>query len=292
MIKRILSVAVIIMITISCIFAQNYTRFKSKSGIIEYTMTGTIEGKTTLYWDDYGYKSLNIHDTKTTIMGMSSKSNYKELTLGREIYSWEEENDYISKSENPFAEKWENENYNKKDFDEFNQKSLESLGYKKIGEEKIQGKNCEVWEGIGKIWVWKDQGVSMKTELNALGTSTLIEVADMKLNKKVNKDLFKYPGDKKIVEEDSGELDDEDIDPQTMQDLLKGFNMQKSQRTSRGNSPDTVQKADEDFEKEVADGVKEAAKEGAKEGVKEAAKEEAKDASKNAVKSLIKGLFD
>ena len=225
----------LILLMVCSSYAEEFKKYKNKSGKIEYKLSGNAEGKTVTYWDDYGYKEVQITKTKTKIWGMTTEENKTVLALGAEVYEWKEDDDKVFKSESPLLEMWEDENYNQKDVENQSLEIMESMGFEKTGEEKIIGKLCDVYEGIGKTWVWKKVGVALKTDVNVLGIKIVSEATEIKLNFKVDKNLFKYPKDRTLVTVDNaqevmGDEDDEEVNPEEIKEaqeaakkMLKGL---------------------------------------------------------------------
>jgi hypothetical protein len=211
---------------VTTIFAEKFKKYKNKSGMIEYKMSGNSEGKSVTYWDDYGYKEVMISQTKTKVWGMTNEENKTVLTIGAEVYEWKADDDKIFKSENPIAEIWEEKNYDEKDVEEFGKESMESLGFQKTGEENINGKNCEVWEGMGKIWIWKKNGIAIKNDVKIMGINVISEATDIQLDIKVKDELFELPEGRTIVTEENarevmGEDEDEEMSPAEIEEAKK-----------------------------------------------------------------------
>lgn len=235
-VKTYLVIALIMLIAGSS-FAGEYKKYQVKSGKVVYKMSGNAEGETITYWDDYGYKEVQFSKTKTKIWGMTNEENKTVLTLGSEVYTWKEGDDKVYKAANPAAEIWEEENYDEKDVEEFSFKAMESLGFKKTGEEKLDGKLCDVYEGMGKIWIWKKNGIGIKTDLTVMGIHIISDLVDMELDIKVDKKLFKYPENLTIVDEtnmqemmEEQDSSDEEMSPEEIEEakeaakqMLKGL---------------------------------------------------------------------
>jgi hypothetical protein len=77
---------------------------------------------------------------------------------------------------------------------EYARRTMEGLGFVLKGTETVQGKNCEVWEGMAStIWVWK--GIGIKTEVKLLGQKTTWTATKIETNVKVPQEKFKVPND-------------------------------------------------------------------------------------------------
>jgi len=276
--------------------AQNFKKYSKKSGHVEYKLSGDASGTTVTYWDDWGRKEVQIEDSKTTIFGMTNEQNKTTLMLGSELYTWKKGDNQIQKSVNPIAKTWEENNYTEKDIDKISKEMLEKGGFKKTGEETVDGKNCEIYEGVaGKLWIWKDNQVAIKTNMKLLGININSEATKIDLDASVPASVFELPKGMEIVEvQNANEQQTEK--PQDVQSAIKNLLKGNSGNDNQNkNVTETTKKVSKDssgsFTDEVVKETKDAAVEGAKEGVKETAKETAKEEAKKATKKTIKKLF-
>ena len=79
---------------------------------------------------------------------------------------------------------------------------LEEMGGKKIGEEEVLGKTCEVWEikNMGtKIWIWK--GITLKTETDMMGMKINQTATKNRNHIKMAEEYFEVPEGVTISEE-------------------------------------------------------------------------------------------
>ena len=276
------------------ITAQDFRKYSKKSGHVEYKLSGDATGTNSIYWDDWGRKEVQIQKSKTTVWGMTNEEDKTTLMLGSEVYSWKEGENRIRKSENPMAKLWEEKHYTEKDIEKFSKESLETLGFKKTGEENLDGKNCEVYEGVGgKLWIWKENQIAIKTNVKILGINIASEATKIELDKSIDASLFEIPKNMEIVTVETTN-NDKTPDSQDVQKVIKNIFKGNSGNVENNSTKEKVgdsTKSDENFTEEVINSTKEAAVEGAKEGVKETAKETAKDEAKKATKKTIKKLF-
>ncbi len=282
---------------IATISAQEFRKYGIKSGFIEYKLSGDASGTTTATWDDWGRKELQTSNSKTSIMGITNEENKTTLMLGTDMYSWVKGKNTIQKSKNPIADILGKEDYDENDLESFSKKSLKSLGYKKTGEETIDGKNCDVYEGMaGKMWLWKDNQIALKVDISLLGMSMISEVINMDLNKSVDASLFEIPKGMEIVEGENVNYNHADSDAELkvinsmVKDLLKGGSSGKKD-SSKTNKNESDENFTEELLEETKDAAVEGVKEGAKETAKDVAKEEAKKATKKTVKSILNSIF-
>lgn len=292
---KVIMLMLVLLSLISNIYAEKFKRYKLKSGKIEYKLSGNSKGRTITSWDDYGYKEVQITETITKVWGMTTEEMKTILIIGSDVFEWKADDDKIYKTENPVSEIWEENEYDEKDIEEFSKETMNALGYEKVEDEKFDGKECEVWKGLGgKVWIWKKYQLPLKTDVKILGIQIISEAVDIKLDKKVEKSLFKYPKDRTVVIVENDEEDGE-IDPNA---IKNAFNLskesndnKKSKKSKKLKEVEESEQSDGDFKKEITEIAKESAEEGVKEGAKEVTKEEAKKASKKATKKLLKSLF-
>lgn len=177
--------------------AQKYRKYPIKSGKVEYKIEGNTSGTQTIIWDDYGYKELTTESSESKMFGQTTITKDNTLMIGSEVYSWSYDDNHLYQSSNPLAQQWEDENYDDDDVEEFSIKTIEALGFEKIGTETILGKSCDVYKGLGKIWVWK--GLSLKTEVKMLGTKYTVTATDIKTNISIAASKFEYPKDLELI---------------------------------------------------------------------------------------------
>ncbi len=199
-------------------------KYKIKSGIIEYKIEGMSEGTETVYFDDYGIKEARYTKTVTKIMGFSTETNTITIT----DKDWSYSIDLNEKKGTKMANKQLKEmldGISQKDYEEFGKKMLEQMNAKKIGNETILGKNCEVWE-IGKMnsKTWNYEYVPLKVEINLMGTMTNT-ATKFEENVKIPADKFEVPKGITITEQESPDMN--------MDDILKM--MQKASEEEEGN---------------------------------------------------------
>ena len=77
----------------------------------------------------------------------------------------------------------------------------------KVGSEKFQGYDCDVYKFIeptikkeGKAWVWKEKKFPVKIEVNAAEGLTVVEMANIKLDQDVPNTEFDLPKNTQILQ--------------------------------------------------------------------------------------------
>lgn len=183
-------------------------RYNVKSGIVEYktTISGKVMGSTIsgsgsekLYFKDWGAMELReTEQTQTTTIKIFGQKNtetenkHSMLKLDNGItyaVDFEKEKIYANRD---MAMDLTKEFYPDADAAEAGKNMMESMGGKKIGNEKIIGYDCEVWElSGGKQWVYK--GAMLKAEITMLGITTVTEATSASFNTYVADKYFQLP---------------------------------------------------------------------------------------------------
>lgn len=197
--KKMILTVMILCLAVNFAYAGNYKKYPDKSGKIVYELTGNTKGNRTLYWDDYGYKEMTVEKSVTKIFGMTQETNTYTLILGKDVYTWSDQDEKLNKTHNPIIDAWEENGYDDKDMETFAYQVMEQMGYEKTGSETINGKSCEIWEGsMGKLWIWSLY--NYKTEVKLMGMKMTSLATDVDINSSVPASIFEYPKDREITE--------------------------------------------------------------------------------------------
>lgn len=170
-------------------------RYEIKSGIIEYAISGSMNmmgvssrttgtGKT--IFKDWGKVELQHEEETTTVMGREDRT--QELTkIDNGTFYAVDFDDKVIITFSP--EMLKNSEYNGI---QKGKEMMKQMGGKKIGEEKVLGYNCEVWEFMqSKIWLHK--GILLKQESNIMGTKHTTEATRVKFNVSISDEELKLP---------------------------------------------------------------------------------------------------
>ncbi len=228
---------------------DGYKRYEIKSGIVETETTGTMNsGTETIYFDDYGRREAKYTKTTVSVPGVNIKQTSNQLTImdGDWMYSIDLDKKTGYKMKPEMLEDMA-KNQGTKDLGKVGKEMLEQMGGKKVGEEKVLGKNADVWEmsNMGtKIWVWK--GITLKTETNMMGMKINQTATKLEINVSVPDEKFEVPEDVSISEENpmdklkelNGGLDnlkDLDLDKLKDIDMSKLKEAQEALKKMQGN---------------------------------------------------------
>lgn len=165
-----------------------------KSGIIEYSYSGTKVGKGTLYFDDYGIKTSMYTDA----LENGEKRKGWVVTSGDYQYIWDAETSSEGmKLKNPIIE-WLT-TASKGDIESFTESMYAKMGMVVNGTETLIGKECKVMTGkTGKVLTWK--GILMLLDMKMMGYSSHQEATKIQVNIPIDAKYFVIPKDIKFSE--------------------------------------------------------------------------------------------
>ncbi len=207
--KKITVFLMMVFVIVSMTYSKDVKRYEEKSGEIEYKVKTITNGKASemkivAYFDNYGIKTASRMISDTQILtGENKKSDITNIMIENKTYMLNNiEKNYIVMEDEEEEENEEDDNENEEN-------------YKKIGKEKIAGKECDILyfeekseEGImtEKMWMWK--GIPLKTEsisdYGAFKTKSISEAVKVDM-KSISKSVFEIPkGYKENVETSQG----------------------------------------------------------------------------------------
>ncbi len=207
-------------------------RYRIRSGIIEYEQNSAqVQGTETLYWTDYGRREARYQNTTTKVFGIKNTVNdvsildeelmynYDPIKKTGSVINYEDTLEMVTGQQSPR---------------EFGKAMLEAYDAVKVGQERILGKLCDVYEmrklGNSKVWIYKD--IPLKTETNIMGMTFNMVAKSFKENVSIAKSKFRVPSDVEIVEQDLSEYvgrDGEPVNPEDMEAAMNAMNaMQNS----------------------------------------------------------------
>ena len=220
-IKKIASISFILVLFTVSAHAQKYQKYYQKSGKLVQEIVGNSSGTVITYWDDFGYKEVKIEKTVTKMFGISTETNKTNLMIGSVMYEWEEKDDIVTKMTNDIAATWEKDNYTAKQVEDMSIATMKQLGYKKTGTEVILGKTCDLWEGIGKSWAWKN--INLKAVVKVMGITINYEPVSLSLAENVPHTLFELPKGKEVVNAEDQIPDDGSEESIKAKNMLKNL---------------------------------------------------------------------
>jgi hypothetical protein len=183
--------------------AQDFKRYKFKSGKIVYQSTGSMTGTETLYFDNYGMEEIKTTKVVMEMMGIKQETSTKVIMKDKWIYSIDNTTNTANKLENPIYSMFPDGVSG----DEIGEKMMVKMGGKKIGSETIDGRDCDIWElkkMMSKIWVW--QTIPIKTEINMMGMNITQTATSVETDIPVMPSMFQIPAGIQIQEMDNIDL--------------------------------------------------------------------------------------
>ena len=111
------------------------------------------------------------------------------MLIGADMITIDYDNKSAVKMHNPMAYLLADPD---RDWQKTGEKMLIKMGYKIVGNETIQGKNCAVWQhGKQKLWLWK--GITLKSVEKVGGKKTIETAVDVKTNVEIPASAFEVP---------------------------------------------------------------------------------------------------
>ncbi len=187
--KRLATIIILMSLSISVFGQDAVKRYPFKSGMIEFKHSGTMKGTEIMYWDDYGNKEVHFKDYKINFLGMKTKKKEVELTLGDVTYKWEDGKKSGTKTQNPYLA--EAKEAGSEEWQDVTGPMLDSLGFKQIENATVNGKDCEVYKGSCKYYVW--EGLPMKVSGKFFGMKINMEATKVETDIDVDQAKFELP---------------------------------------------------------------------------------------------------
>jgi len=176
-----------------------YKRYRIKSGIIEYEMSGAQKGTETVYFDKWGMREAKYTKSSMTIMGITRKTNQLTIMDGEWVYTIDLDKKTGTKTKNPFLKEI-TEGAGTKDLGEIGERMMNRMG-EQVGSEEVAGKMCEVWEvkdAGSRSWVWN--GIPLKTQVNMAGMQITMTATRFEEGALIPEDKFAIPAGATITE--------------------------------------------------------------------------------------------
>ena len=180
----------------------NKKRYYVESAIIKYKISGNTTGTEDVYFDNWGERETKITKsvTETTFFGIKNKQEENTLNIldGDISYGIDLKKKTGVKTLNAGITTMSAMG-NGRSPRTMGKDMLIQMGGKKIGEEEILGKQCEVWKALGtKLWLWK--GIPLKISSNILGIKRTEEAVELKTNIQIDESIFAVPENIKITD--------------------------------------------------------------------------------------------
>jgi len=204
-------------------------RYEVQSGIIEYKLVGggdmmgiktQMSGTNKVAFKEWGSIELHQSMTKSVIMGREENTQDTIKIENGKVYVVDYENKVISEYDPSMLMQSQY-----KDLIKSAKEMIVQMGGKKIGDETIQGYDCEVWE-MPQVKLWLHKGIALKTVANIMGITNTMEATTIQLDAPVSDKDLKLPDFpiKSIKESDLPQMPQMTPEQmQQMQEMMKSF---------------------------------------------------------------------
>jgi len=222
----------------------DYKKYPFESGIVKYKLEGSEEGEKIVYMDMGGYK---IAEYKTIKKRRNKEEKETVMLIGADMITIDYKNKSAVKMHNPMAYLLADPD---RDWQKTGEKMLIKMGYKVVGNETIQGKNCAVWQhGKQKLWLWK--GITLKSVEKVGGKKTIETAVDVQTNVEVPASAFEVPEGfelevvgaedmlPQVTDEDIQNLKDQDEDMDDLLDQIETMSYSEYKAKVLEEDPDT-----------------------------------------------------
>ncbi|MCH9813531.1 MAG: hypothetical protein K0U47_06255 [Epsilonproteobacteria bacterium] len=188
--------AIAVLTTAISTLSADLKRYDVKSGIIEYTISGSMNimgmssktsGEGKIIFKDWGVLEKSEQTTSTTTMGRTQTTEESTLIKEGKIYTIDHNEKVIVEIDPASMQETD-----KQDMQKMGKEMLKKMGGKQIGDGKVLGYKCEIWEVMGsKMWIYK--GIPLKTEANIMGTNQTMIAKSAKFNLLISDKKFTLP---------------------------------------------------------------------------------------------------
>jgi hypothetical protein len=205
-------------------------RYEVKSGIIEYKSSGggnmmgiktQMSGTNKVAFKEWGAVELHQGMTNSIVMGREENIQDTIKIENGKVYVVDYEKKVISEYDPSTLMQSQY-----KDLIKSAKEMIVDMGGKKIGDETIQGYDCEVWE-IPQAKLWLHKGIALKTVANVMGITNTMEATTIQLDVTVpDKDLQLPDFPIKTIQESDLPSQMPQLTPeqmQQMQEMMKNF---------------------------------------------------------------------
>lgn len=175
-------------------------RYRMKSGIVEYEISGPQKGTETLYFDDWGIREATYTNVTVEMMGFKQETNTLSILKDGYTYNIDLTKRTGTKIETPLMKELNaRAEAEGKDMADVGEEMLVRMGGKKVGTEEFLGKKCDIWvmEQMGsKIWVYN--GITLKSITNMMGMEISKVATRFEENATIDKSKLDLPTDIKF----------------------------------------------------------------------------------------------
>jgi len=204
--KTKLLAAILISIVFSATAQEKGKYIFTKSGHIEYTLSGSTVGSKSVWYDDYGIKMATLTESTSTVtlMGITQTTEVKELEIrdGNQLWKINLLDKTGTKTTIDYAVNAGRALTDKKtdaELHEMERQTVLDLNGKIEGYESILGKKCLVFT-LGTTKFWQYKGYPLKSVITMLGLTNNEEAISFEENITVPASKFAVPAGVNITE--------------------------------------------------------------------------------------------
>lgn len=182
--------------------SHDFKRYAIKSAIVEYELSGMQTGTSTTFFDNYGMQEATYEEAIVDMFGDKQEIKTVSYLNGYWQYNLDLQTNTGTKTKNADLESLvENSDG---DLEQLGLEMFKSMGGKLIGQEKLLGKTCDLWEleSLGtKVWVWKN--IPLQSETEMMGLTILRKAISLKEGVGIPLEKLKVPDGIEFTEVDS-----------------------------------------------------------------------------------------
>lgn len=226
---KILAALFSLILTLTTLYADT-KRYEVKSGVIDYTISGSGEmmgiktqmsGTNKVIFKEWGNIELHHNTSRSVVMGREEHTKDTTKIENGKVYVVDYDQKIIVEYE---TSKLIHTQY--KDLAKSSKEMLNEMGGKKVGEESILGYTCEIWE-MPQIKLWLYKGIALKSKANIMGITNTMEATNVQLDVSISDDQLKLPDFPiKSMQEANSPSQMPQMTPeqmQQMQEMMKSF---------------------------------------------------------------------
>ena len=173
--------------------AAGFRRYGLSSGVVEYRVSGALNGRELVYFDRFGLREARYTETVLSVLGNTETSRDLTILDG----AWTTSVDLARRSGSRVLDATFDQltaARDRRDLTAIAETVLRQMGGRRIGGEVLLGQECDVWElpaVSGRTWVWK--GIALRTELNGPDGRLVHEAVRLDADADVPDDVFHLP---------------------------------------------------------------------------------------------------
>jgi hypothetical protein len=178
---------------------EGYRRYNIEKGIIEFKIEGTVTGKETIYFEQWGWLEARHIDTEAKSGNFYQKENKVQYLDGEKRYDYDPVKNEATLFESPQVQQAASR-YNTKDMVKVGIEMMKNMGGVQAGTIQFAGETCEVWRierYKTKLLMWK--GLTLKEDSFAGNLPVMRYAVEIIKDKNPPRDKLLLPKAARIV---------------------------------------------------------------------------------------------